>query len=182
MFAAPIYWWRTASCHQYAKNCKLYEQVLRFRGLLLCLQHYYIGARWLLAPMYWCIIMKCVMLQYQGTLPSCLFVRTSPNNLTGEGGIWNIFFPRWRPNYKTKEHPWTRSAVFWRILHVLVSLRQSQERQTLFGQWCTNPSSSIANKGSSLLNSAVLCRSYFFIQSLSRLRVKNLDFFVVFLL
>ncbi len=49
-FVAAVYWWIIAIVAPTG------EDMWRFCGFKLCLQHQYIGARRLVAPLYWCII------------------------------------------------------------------------------------------------------------------------------
>jgi hypothetical protein len=85
-----------------AKTVNTQQQYFDYANFFICLQHQYIGATWLVAPMYWFIRKGSDMFAAH-----CLVVRTLP--ISWRERIRKYVFPRWQKNIKRKENLSSRS-------------------------------------------------------------------------
>ncbi len=95
-----IYWWTFASCTIRQRKVKQPGHLYDLANFVMFAAHHYIGARWLVAPMYWWIIERSAML----AAPPFLFVwigTAYPS--AAESRIQKYVDSRWRQNWKAKE-------------------------------------------------------------------------------
>ncbi len=87
VMAKPIFWWENNSCTKRQRNTNIFK-ILR---IFLWLQHHYIGARWLAAPIYSFCLSKWKWKQEFSKMAAKLKdKRTSITNVRQEPNIYHL--------------------------------------------------------------------------------------------